>query len=543
MNLPVQKAGEDSSETLKLAYEALESGELQTARELAQSVLIAAKARAQTALEAHALACLAHCDRISSRLRRASETSRKAARLFERVGEAAGEANALNTLAHVSTLLGRNDEAVEAALLCIRLCHLETLQGQAVEAHNCLGVAYCWGGNFGRAKDALEEAIRIAARCQPAVSSYQPRLNLAWVEASRLIEERYQSGAMPSLAALKALVERFKRLESKLDGVTLSPPLMPLMPLGGTMARVLEGLLACWQGQLETARQRADLAIRALSGTVTWLDALAHWLVGELAWAERDWVTAEAALREMKSNALSVEHEQLACVGHLLLAQVLEAQGKHEAAKLEHRALRQRERRLSSESLVSREALVAWQMGARQSARHLQQALKESKRFEQWSLEDGLTGIANRRLFEQALAERFEPSAQPRSRLTLAMIDVDRFKSINDTFGHQAGDKVLKALATVLTETVRDNDLPARLAGDEFVVLFDDAGPEVGEEIGQRIRDALARFDWESIAPGLMVSVSIGIANAAEGDTVESLLLRSDRSMYTAKPGWVPTNF
>jgi diguanylate cyclase (GGDEF)-like protein len=217
----------------------------------------------------------------------------------------------------------------------------------------------------------------------------------------------------------------------------------------------------------------------------------------------------------MKAHALSVEHEQLACVGHLVLAQVLEAQGRHEAARLEHRALRQRERRLSSESLASRESLVAWQMGARQSARHLEQALLTSKRFEQWSFEDGLTGIANRRYFEQVLAQRIAPDGKPRGRLTLAMIDVDRFKSINDTFGHQAGDKVLKALAEILREAVRDNDLPARLAGDEFVVLFDDAGSEIGEEFAQRIRDALARFDWEAIAPGLAVAVSIGLANAA----------------------------
>ena len=540
MNSFVPEVGDDPQQTLQMAYVALAAGELQGARELAQSVLIGAKGGGDIAAEAQALACLAHCDRIAARLRRASETSRKAARLFERVGDSGGEANALNVLAHAAMLLGRNDEAVEAALLCIRLCNTEGLLGVSVEAHNTLGLTYCWGGNFSRAKDALEEAIRTAARCQPAVSSYQPRQNLAWVEALRLVEARYQHGALPPLAAFESLVQDFRRLEAHLDGVTQS---LPLMPLGGTVAHVLEGLLACWTGQTEAARARAELAIRALSGTVTWLDALAHWLVGEVAWAERDWATAESALREMKAHALAVEHEQLACVGHLLLAQVLEAQGQSDSARLEHRALRQRERRLSSESLASREAVVSWQMGARQSARHLAAALVESKQFEQWSFEDGLTGIANRRLFEQVLAQRFEPDGKPRGRLTLAMIDVDRFKSINDTFGHQAGDKVLKALAGILTDAVRENDLPARLAGDEFVVLLDDAGAGFGEDIGRRIRDALAAHDWSAIAPGLQVSVSIGFAFASEGDTMESLLLRSDRSMYKVKPGWVPTSF
>lgn len=540
MKAAPQTAGEDATQTLRLAFESLEAGELQAARELAQSVLIAAKASGELRLEARALGCLAHCDRVAARLRRASETSRKAARLFERVGDTSGEADALNTLAHVSMLLGRNDEAVEAALLCIRLSHAANLPGQSVEAHNTLGLAYCWGGNFGRAKEALSESIRIAVHCDPPVSTYAPRQNLAWVEASRLAEARYQTGTMPDLDGLAALVDEFRRLESQQDGVTLSPP---MMPLGGTVSHVLEGLLACWQGRPRAARAEADQAIRALSGTVTWLDALVHWLVAEVAWRERHWSTAEAALREMKAQALAVEHEQLACVGHLVLAQVHEAQGHDEAARLEHRALRQRERRLSSESLASREAVVSWQMGARESARHLEQALQDSKRFEQWSLEDGLTGIANRRCFEQELGQRFSADGKPRGRLVLAMIDVDRFKSINDTFGHQVGDKVLKALAGILRDTVRDNDLPARLAGDEFVVLFDDAGHDVGQEIGERIRHALAHFDWDAMAPGLTVSVSIGFAKAQEGDTVESLLLRSDRSMYTVKPGWTPTQF
>ena len=534
------KAGENAGETLHLAYAALDAGELQTARELAQSVLIAAKVGNEFSQQAHALACLAHCDRISSRLRRASETSRKAARLFERVGETAGEANALTTLAQVSMLLGRNDEAVEAALLGIHLCRADALPAQAVAAYDALGVAYCWGGNFERAKEALEESISIAGHCRPPVSSYLPRMNLAWVEASRLVEERYQLGEMPAPLALRALVRDFKRLETQLDGITLSPS--PLPP-GGTISQVLEGVLACWQGRLDEARRCADLAIRALSGTVTWLDALAHWLVAEIAWTERDWATAERALREMKGDALLVEHEQLACVGHLLLCQVLEAQGKHEDAQREHRALRQRERRVSSESLSSREAVVTWQMGARLSAQHLQQALQASKRFEQWSYEDGLTGIANRRYFEQVLAQRFAATEPSRRRLTLLMIDVDRFKAINDTYGHQAGDKVLKALAQLLAEAVRDEDLPARLAGDEFVVLLDEADGEVGAEIGARIRAAIQRHDWGAVAPGLAVTVSLGLAVAGEGDTVESLLLRSDRSMYTAKPGWVPTSF
>jgi diguanylate cyclase (GGDEF)-like protein len=370
------------------------------------------------------------------------------------------------------------------------------------------------------------------------VRTYQPRLNRVWVEAARLTDERYQTGRMGSLDKLSELVGECWRREMSGEGLMFLPG---MQPIGRTISLVMKGLHSSWQGEFDAARVHVDNAIGSLGGIVTWLDSLVRWAVAELAWAQRDWPVAEAALDEMKSLALDVEHEQLACVAHLLLAQVFEVQGKHAQARVEHRALRLRERRMAGESLSSREAVVTWQLGARQSERHLQQALVASKQFERWSLEDALTGIANRRCFEQTLSERLRTVTAGSRPLTVAMIDLDQFKSVNDTFTHQVGDRVLKTLAGVMATAVRQKDLPARLAGDEFVVLFDDADEDVAEEICERIRGAIATFDWDSIAKGLRMTVSIGISQAVEGDTVESLLHRSDKSMYTVKPGWVPT--
>ena len=171
----------------------------------------------------------------------------------------------------------------------------------------------------------------------------------------------------------------------------------------------------------------------------------------------------------------------------------------------------------------------------------MQQALVASRQFERWSLEDALTGIANRRHFEGALADRLRSSALDGRPVTVAMIDVNQFKAINDTFTHQVGDRVLKTLATVLSSAVRSNDLPARLAGDEFVILFDGASVQTADDVCERVQRAVAGFDWPSIAPGLRVGLSIGVGQAIEGDSVETLLQRSDRSMYAVKPGWAPT--
>ncbi len=514
------------------AWRALDAGDAQKARNIGQSALIAAKARADLHGEALALTCLAHADRIDSRLRRAGETSRRAAQVFQRLGDVQGEAGALTTLAHVAVLLGRNDEAVEAAILCVRLCNPETPTPQAVLAYNGLGIAYGWSGNFERANAALSLAVEIAGLCEPPVSAYQPRLNQAWVEASRLAEERYEKGEIGDLARLASLIDDCRALEDDGAGATVMPG---LMPAARTVSLALGALLAAWRRDVPAARREAELAVRSLGGIVTWLDAVVHWVLAELAWLQSDWKTAEIALREMKELGLAVEHEQLACMAHLLLIQVFEHQERFADAQREQRALRGRERRMRSDSVSTREAVVKWQLGARQSEAHLQRALVESKQFERWSFEDPLTGIANRRYFEQELGERLSRAAGDGRPLTVAMIDLDHFKAVNDTYTHQVGDSVLSALAGIMATTVRHGDLPARLAGDEFVVLFHDADAAVATEICERIRAGIAAFEWDAIAPGLTASVSIGIATAIEGDTVGTLLHRSDQSMYTVK--------
>jgi diguanylate cyclase (GGDEF)-like protein len=520
---------------LAAAHAALDQGGVEQARDLAQSVLNGAKG-ADLRLEASALSCLAHADRVGSRLRRAAEASRRAAQLFEQLGDVSGEARALSTLTHVCMLLGRNDEAVEAALLAVRLCEKLPLTPLCVVTHNSLGLAYSWSGDHDRGDAALEKAVELAQRCTPPLSIYNPRLNQAWVEASRLLDERYQTGRMQSLARLQQLLAECHALERTGSGLPLLPG---LRAMARTISLSTTALMAVWVGDLDAAARGVDAADRSLTpGEPTWLDSFVRWCAAELAWARADWALAERELIEMKKTALAVEHEQLACRAHLLLAQVYELQGKDDEARAEHRALWRRERRVVAESLSSRESLVSWQLGARQSERHLQQALVASKQFERWSLEDALTGIANRRHFEQVLERRLQALAQNGGArpLTVAMVDVDRFKSVNDRYTHRVGDRVLKTIAAIIASQVREDDLPARWAGDEFVVLFGDASEQAARPICERVRVAVSEFDWESVAPGLRMSVSLGLSEAHAGDTAESVLHRSDKSMYQQKP-------
>lgn len=151
-------------------------------------------------------------------------------------------------------------------------------------------------------------------------------------------------------------------------------------------------------------------------------------------------------------------------------------------------------------------------------------------------MEDALKGTTNRRHLEHVLGDelRLHPSSgQP---LAVALLDIDQFKSINDRFTHQVGDRVLKTVAGIMSSQLGERDLPARWAGDEFVIVFGNATVGSATQVCERVQFAITSFDWESIAAGLRVAVSIGLAQAMPGDTTASLLHRSDTSMYRVKP-------
>lgn len=149
---------------------------------------------------------------------------------------------------------------------------------------------------------------------------------------------------------------------------------------------------------------------------------------------------------------------------------------------------------------------------------------------------DTLTGIANRRRFDEYLAQTMARAQAADAPMALAYLDIDRFKAINDSLGHQAGDEVLKEFAQRLLRSVRASDLVARLAGDEFVIVFEGvrSAAEV-RQIGNKIVDAI-RVPFALDSGPLSVTTSIGIAIYHEGElTPEQLLNLADQALYQAK--------
>ena len=153
------------------------------------------------------------------------------------------------------------------------------------------------------------------------------------------------------------------------------------------------------------------------------------------------------------------------------------------------------------------------------------------------SREDSLTGVSNRRHFDERLAAEIARAERYRHPLCLLLVDLDHFKRVNDTAGHAAGDVVLVRAAHEMARHARATDFVARIGGEEFALVLPEQGPEGAGVVAEHLRAALAMVDYSDIAPGLRVTASLGIASLREGERRDAFLKRADAALYAAKNG------
>jgi diguanylate cyclase (GGDEF)-like protein len=164
--------------------------------------------------------------------------------------------------------------------------------------------------------------------------------------------------------------------------------------------------------------------------------------------------------------------------------------------------------------------------------RNNQELIEAKALWERLAITDTMTEIANHRAFQERLRAEVARAQRYNYSFVLLMVDVDKFKPYNDTYGHPAGDQVLRQIAAAMRETVREGDLVARYGGEEFAVLLPQTDAKDGRVVAERIRDAVGRrpFAYRK------VTVSIGSAEfAADGKDAETLILNADRALYAAK--------
>jgi diguanylate cyclase len=174
------------------------------------------------------------------------------------------------------------------------------------------------------------------------------------------------------------------------------------------------------------------------------------------------------------------------------------------------------------------------------SQREIEELRQEVSRAREAALADGLTGLANRRGFDIALAASLAGVAPGEPGPSLLIGDIDHFKHVNDRYGHLLGDKVIRAVAHILRENVKGRDTAARYGGEEFIVLLPNTPLDGAVALAEQIRATvescrIRRLDNQQYIEG--ITLSFGVARHAPGETADQVLTRADRALYRSKEG------
>lgn len=156
-------------------------------------------------------------------------------------------------------------------------------------------------------------------------------------------------------------------------------------------------------------------------------------------------------------------------------------------------------------------------------------------RIEELAQIDELTGALNRRFVMKELDQEIVRAQRAGRACSIAVIDLDWFKKINDTFGHPAGDEALRTFAITVFANIRSIDKFGRYGGEEFLLILPETPQDDAFSTVNRLRLLVSELDWTAICPGMQVTISAGVTAIRDGDTTDSALSRADRAMYRAK--------
>lgn len=474
----------------------------------------------------------ARCDYVVGNLEAAVPLVLEAGSGAEALADAGLEAIARALLSRCLLAAGDPQEALEHALAAARLvesadtAEAGTLLRPRLLAATALGVVYL---NL-RALDSALDFCKRAAECAQALGD-QVALGaaidtVACVHAAVAARERAEGHA--------ALAERWEREAMRCSDeavriareqghreyeATALNNLAESMSMVGEATQALE-LLEVW----EQRNPFLPPGIRSHHFDTRGSICLAlNRPVEARSWFERALVLAESLV----SKLVVSEH----------LAQALEQCGEWQAALAQYKRFHELHLQVSAERAQRSARVAAVRLGTERSqARaemltrrnaHLQRRTEDLQRL---SREDPLTGLANRRRLEELL------HADPKG-CCIALLDVDHFKQVNDGYSHAVGDEVLRCLAGLLRQGCRDADTPARLGGEEFVALLRRVTPAAAQAAAERLRRLVEAHDWSAVAPGLAITVSIGVAHGDEAEDGDALLALADRRLYVAKRG------
>jgi diguanylate cyclase (GGDEF)-like protein len=438
------------------------------------------------------------------------------------------------TLAGCET--GRFEGALRHANDACALAHEIGDERQLALSLTALGACFERMGDPWQAERLMDDALRIAHHVGDPFAQLVTLNNLCAVCIGAFYVLRGGDEPAEAVAALRRALVHAREAHSLLHH--FDDPFFSVF-VEGNLGEVLLHL-----GNTEEARRLLDGALhRGLERGYEAQVWRIRCSICELMLAQGQAREAHAALsallddmagRDPRSTLIRVHHALYrACRDLRRTGDALEHLEQHD--KLERRRSTN-QLKAQSELFVTRVEAEHVRLQAERARTEVQIERSRAAGFQADAERDQLTGLGNRRHLDARLPALLEAAQAKALPLAMALIDLDHFKQINDRFGHATGDKVLIELAQKLRENTRSSDVLARIGGEEFLIVFADMPGAQAGEVCERLRARVAAHDWESVSPGLAVTLSIGLAHAPPYD-VATLFEQADRAMYSAKHG------
>ncbi|MFO1412583.1 MAG: tetratricopeptide repeat-containing diguanylate cyclase [Burkholderiales bacterium] len=472
---------------------------------------------------------------------RALEHFLEAAQLYQDAGDTAGTATAFVSIGMCQHRLGANDDAVASMLRGLEAARAQRLESLEVNIYNALGSALIAARRDTDAAAYLATGVARARETGNRTQLTKLLLNQSLLDKQRGDAARPQDEAAAQAHYAHALAQATQALEIARE---IENPYDEAYCLGqtGTVLRLMGNTgeaEAILESALDLGRRLQDpqLQAQALVERGTTLAAQ-----GRGADAQRSLTEAVVLARRIGAGTVLAE----ACEA---LSRLFEQAGDFQRALAlykEFHAVREAELANSRQHAATAAQLwIDFQEAAKRASEYRARAeslaadhaalTRKAKVLTEESERDPLTGLLNRRGLDARIAALLAASDASELPLAVALIDVDHFKRINDNFSHTVGDQVLRRVATTIRAHCRQDDLPVRYGGDEFLVVLSAADAERGERVLARFKRASDACAWHDEAPGLRVTLSIGVACRAPGTTFAAAVATADEALYAAK--------
>jgi diguanylate cyclase len=309
-------------------------------------------------------------------------------------------------------------------------------------------------------------------------------------------------------------------IDAELSAATSADRLPQLIEKAG-------GLVVQRIASLERSRHEIESLLDQMMGQ---LDSLTQHMAGQAA-DESARTRSSVSLNEQINGEMRALGENVESATDLTLIRV-QLRDRLDSISTHLHSYRQREEMRARQSRERNESMRVRMDAMESEVRKLQERLVDKKRQ---LLLDSLTKIPNRAAWEERLVEERERWKRFRQPTCIAVWDIDRFKVINDTYGHRAGDKVLTVVAEALSKDLRTTDFVARYGGEEFVMLLPGTTVADGMRLANQIRETIGQIGFHFRGQPVSVSISCGVTAMQEGDSGEDAFDRADEALYKAK--------